>query len=189
MPVAWCVKRFRTRRLHSQQCSFVSKQGTADGGQSHEEVHPRCSDRFRRYLGQRVRSIPAGPTSAADRGWDSRLVDHSCSRAHVVNPVAALWRRSAGEGRKGVSHEYDAHGHLRHSHGSVGDNRVCPDACCAFGTKGRCHVQRSVCCTQSAASVPYAAIRGHDIERVLDSPKRRNRLKRLEEFLLSRSAA
>jgi hypothetical protein len=100
MTVTWCVKRFRSRRLHPRQCPSVSKQGKADGGQSHEEVHFRCSDRYRRYLGHRVRSIPAGPTSTADGGWGSRLVDrrkrggtrlvdHSRSHAHVVIAHAA----------------------------------------------------------------------------------------------------
>jgi hypothetical protein len=95
MKTTWCVKRFRSRRLHPRQCLSVSKQGKADGGQSHEEVHFRCSDRHRRYLGHRVRGIPASPTSTADGGWGSRLVDHSRSRAHVVIVVAVPWKQSA----------------------------------------------------------------------------------------------
>jgi hypothetical protein len=46
-----------------------ARQSKADGGQSHEEVRFRSSDRHRRYLRHSVRSIPEGPTSAGDRGW------------------------------------------------------------------------------------------------------------------------
>jgi hypothetical protein len=31
MKVTWCVKRFRSRRLHPQQCLSISKQDKADG--------------------------------------------------------------------------------------------------------------------------------------------------------------
>jgi hypothetical protein len=94
------VKCFRSWRLHPLQSPSVSEHGKADGGQSHEEVCLRCSDRHHRYLGRHVRSIPAAATSTADGGWDSRLVDrgkrggtrlvdHSRSRAHVVIADAA----------------------------------------------------------------------------------------------------
>jgi hypothetical protein len=94
------VKCFRSCRLHPLQAPSVSEHGKADGGQSHEEVRFRCSDRHRRYPGHHVRSIPAVATSTADGGWHSRLVDrgkpggtrlvdHSRSRAHVVIADAA----------------------------------------------------------------------------------------------------
>jgi hypothetical protein len=108
------VKRFRSRPLHPWQCSSASKQCKADGGQSHEEVHFRCSDRHRRYLGHRVRSIPPGPTNTADGGWGSqlvdsgkrdgtRLVDHSRTRTHVVRGVRDPWKQWAGSARATVS--------------------------------------------------------------------------------------
>jgi hypothetical protein len=101
-------------------------------------------------------------------GWRGEKPEALALRMSDVGVDCAAITRSArsvprsielGEGRKGVSHEYDTHGHLRHAHSSVGDNRVCPDACCEFGTKDCCHVQRSVCYARSAASVLYAAVR------------------------------